>query len=312
MYISFPLQGYKFFSILFLSLFLIGTYLFTYYFFKNKQDCQSFPATCKMIKAGLYLQLLSSISPWTLGAIIKFFGKDSPYYKYDIFYYLHFQYNGWFLFAATGLSLYLLERRNITLPVNKIKWLYRLLLTAVFLGYFSNTLWNNPGLIYNLISLLGAAAEIGAFFILLLIFKRYFHYLQHTISPFSSRILTIVFFTFMLKAVLQFMGSIQYYADLSYQIRDFIIGYLHLIMLGIFTPLLLILAYELAFVKLSKSAFYVFYSGFLITETLIFTRAILTWFNYPLPADVFNTLLFIFTLWMFMGIAWLAFDTKTK
>jgi len=310
MYFSFPIQGYKFFSILFLSLFLIGTYLYTYYFFKNKQNFLQYPATYLFVKAGLILQIISSISPWSLGGVIRFLGKDSPYYKYDIFYYLHFQYNGWFLFAAVGLAMYLLENRNITLPPQKVKLLYRLLLVAVFLGYFSNTLWNHPGIFFNIISLVGAAAEIGAFFVLLLIFKRYYHYLEHSLSEFTYRVLIIVFFTFMLKAVLQFMGSFQYYADLSYQIRDFIIGYLHLIMLGIFTPLLLVLADELNFIKLSKSGFYLFYSGFLITETLIFTRALFTWFNFALPGNIFNNLLFIFTLWMFSGITWLVFDTK--
>jgi len=313
MYFSFPIQGYKFFSILFLSLFLIGTYLYLYYFFKNKSATEQYPATYRFVKAGLFLQFLSSLSPWSLGAIIKIFGKQSRFYKYDIFYYLHFQYNGWFLFATIALTLYLLERRNITLPKNLVKYLYFLLLTAVFFGYFSNTLWANPGWFFNLLSLIGAAAEIGAFFVLLLILKRYYRYLKHTISSFSYLFLQVVFYTFMLKAVLQFMGSFQYYADLSYQVRDFIIGYLHLIMLGIFTPFLLILGYELGFFKLNKKAFYIFYSGFIITENIIFTRAVYTWFKIPLNATLVNWMLFIFTFWMAIGIWWLAFNRqKTK
>ena len=302
MYFSFPLQGYKFFSILFLSLFLVGTYLFLYYFFKNKTDDAKYPATYRFVKAGLWLQFLSSLSPWSLGIIISKLGKESPFYKFDIFYYLHFQYNGWFLFATTGLALYLLEKRNIRLPETQVKRLYYLLLIAVFFGYFSNTLWAKPGFIFNLLALIGGAAEIGAFFTLLLIFKRYYKYLQHWISALSYGVLNAVFFTFMLKAVLQFMGSFQYYADLSYQIRDFIIGYLHLIMLGIFTPFLLILAKELDFISLSKKAFLIFYSGFLLTETLLFMRAIFNWFKIPADATVFNGLIFAFTLWMFMGI----------
>ncbi len=307
MYFSFPIQGYKFFSILFLSLFLIGTYLFDFYFFKHKTNTDKYPATYRFVRAGIWLQILSSISPWSLGPIIKILGKQSNFYKYDIFYYLHFQYNGWFLFALIGLTLYLLERRNITLPKSQVNRLYQLMLVAVFFGYFSNTLWAHPGLVFNVLSLIGASAEIAAFFVLLLILKRYHHYLQHIISDFSFKILLVVLLTFMFKAVLQFMGSFQYYADLSYGIRDFIIGYLHLIMLGIFTPFLLILAYELDFIKLKKSFFYIFYSGFLITETLIFIRAILNWFKVGVTSDLFNWLLFIFTFWMVIGIWSLTF-----
>ncbi len=307
MYFSFPIQGYKFFSILFLSLFLIGTYLFLYYFFKHKNNTAQYPATYKFIKAGLWLQFLSSISPWSLGPIIKIFGKQSPFYKYDIFYYLHFQYNGWFLFATIGLTLYLLERRRITLPVSQVSLLYKLMLIAVFLGYFSNVLWSNPGVIFNILALFGGAAEIAAFLVLIKLLYRYHRYLRHTISNFSYYLLKIVLYTFMFKAVLQFMGSFQYYADLSYQIRDFIIGYLHLIMLGIFTTFLIILGFEFKFIKLRRKAFYIFYTGFVVTETLIFFRGLFTWFNIDYNPDIYNWSLFIFTFWMALGIWGLSF-----
>jgi len=302
MYFSFPIQGYKVFSIIFLSLFLIATYLFLYYFFKNKTDVAFYPATYKFVKAGLFLQFLSSLSPWSLVFVLKTFGKKSVFYKYDIFYYLHFQYNGWFLFAMFGLTLYLLERKNVHLEIKQINRIYYSLLIAVFFGYFSNILWSHPGYFYNTLALIGAGAEIFAFFILLLIIKRYSRYVKRTISDFSYKVLTIVLFVLMLKIVLQFMGSFQYYADLSYHIRDFIIGYLHLIMLGIFTPFLLVLAHEFKFINLSKSAFYIFYSGFIITETIVFLRAIFVWFLIPFNANIINALLFVFTFWMFLGI----------
>jgi hypothetical protein len=312
MYFSFPIQGYKFFSILFLSLFLVSTYLFLHYFFKHKKDVDLYPATYKFIKGGLWLQFLSSLSPWSLVFIIKLFGKKSAFYKFDIFYYLHFQYNGWFLFAFIGLTMYLLERRNITICATKVKQIYQLLMIAVFFGYFYNTLWDQPGYLYNGLSIIGGAAEIVALFILLKILQQYYHYLQHSISDFSYKILTIVLITLFVKAVLQFMGSFQYYADLSYHIRDFIIGYLHIITLGIFTPFLLVLASELAFINLNKKAFYTFFSGYLFIEALLFLRGTLTWFKIENNGDLFNKALFLFTLWMFIGIIWMGINSKQK
>jgi len=311
MTISFPLQGYKFFSILFLSLFLIGTYLYTWYFFKHRQ-IGSFKSTYLFVKTGLLLQILSSLSPWSLGLIIKFFGKNSPYYKYDIFYYLHFQYNGWFLFSTIAIAFFMLEKRHITIPVQQVKNTHRLMLIAVFLGFFSNILWNNPGIIYNFLAIVGATAEIIAFFVLLLIFNRYYRYLQNQLGNFNYLILKLVFFTFMIKITLQFIGSFQYYADLSYQIRDFIIGYLHLIMLGIFTPFLIIVASELKFIFLSKKAFYTFYTGFLITEILIFTKGIFYWFKIDNFSYLLMYLIFIFTFIMFIGILLILLKSKHK
>ncbi len=313
MYFSFPIQGYKLFSIIFLSLFLIGTYLFLYYFFKNKSQEKKYPSTFKFIKAGLWLQFLSSLSPWSLVFVLKFFGKNSNFYKFDIFYYLHFQYNGWFLFALLGLTFYLLEDRGITINKKQVNQIYRLMLIAVFLGYFSNTLWANPGWIFNIISMVGALAEILALFILLRILIRYHRYIKNIINAFSYQVFMIVLLTLFFKAVLQFVGSVQYYADLSFHIRDFIIGYLHLVMLGIFTPFLLILGYELNFFQLRKLSFKVFYAGFILTETLIFVRAILIWFKINFNPDLFNSLLFYITFILFIGVFFIFIDNlKTK
>ncbi len=303
MYISFPIQGYKLFSIIFLSLFLISTYLFLSYFFKHKQDIDIYPATYKFTKAGLWLMFVSSLSPWSLVFILKMFGKESNFYKYDIFYYLHFQYNGWFLFAMIAITMYLLERRNIRLCHRQTKLIYGLLLIAVFFGYFSNTLWANPGIFYNILAFIGGFAEIAAILYLFRLLVKYRIYIKQPISDFSYRILKIILFSLMLKSVLQFVGSFQYYADLSYLIRDFIIGYLHLIMLGIFTPFLLIIAKELNFIELKSAHFYTFYFGFLITEAVIFFRATLLWFGVNFSAYIFNLILFIFTLLMFTGIS---------
>ena len=310
MYFSFPIQGYKAFSIAFLSLFLIGTYLYLYYFFKHKTGEKKYPATYKFIKTGLWLQFLSSLSPWSLVFILKLFGKNSDFYKFDIFYYLHFQYNGWFLFALLGLTFYLLERKGITIDSKLVNKIYYLMLISVFLGYFSNTLWAKPGWVFNILSMIGALAEIIAFLLLLKILLRYRRYLKHQLSAFSYQIFMVVLLLLYTKATLQFIGSLQYYADLSFQIRDFIIGYLHLIMLGVFSPFLLVLGHELHFFRLKKIPFFLFFAGFSITETLIFLRGIFQWFEWNYNGNLINRLLFYFTLLMFTGILLLAINTK--
>jgi len=114
--------------------------------------------------------------------------------------------------------------------------------------------------------------------------------------------------TLFVKAVLQFTGSLQYYADLSFQIRDFIIGYLHLVMLGIFTPFLLILAHEIGFFSLQKKSFMVFYTGFILTEILIFLRASLIWFGIQFPDELFSKILFYLTVILFSGVLMITRD----
>lgn len=116
MLLSFPFQGYALFSIIFSTLFLFASYWFTWFFIKNvpSQFRQTNSYTC--VKVALYYMVLSSLGPWALGAIMNTLGAESIWYRLSIYFYLHFQYNGWMILALMGLFLYALEEHRIKLP----------------------------------------------------------------------------------------------------------------------------------------------------------------------------------------------------
>jgi hypothetical protein len=98
MLFSFPFIGYALFSILFSTLFILCSYWFLY-FFKKNNHCDTTKASYKFINASLVFMVISSIGPWALGAIMSTLGSTSHWYKNAIYLYLHFQYNGWFIFC---------------------------------------------------------------------------------------------------------------------------------------------------------------------------------------------------------------------
>ncbi len=106
MFISFFWQGYGFYSILSSSLFQVASYWFIFSFFKalkKSRESQSSPVAKSLLMIALWALFVSTFGPWAVG-IIKASGfGDSNWYKMAIYYYMHFQYNGWILFALFAL-----------------------------------------------------------------------------------------------------------------------------------------------------------------------------------------------------------------
>ena len=67
MMLSFPIQGYALWSIVFSTLFLVVSYLLLYWILKSKNDFALQSSSFKFIKSGLYYLAISSIGPWALG-----------------------------------------------------------------------------------------------------------------------------------------------------------------------------------------------------------------------------------------------------
>jgi len=126
MLLSFPITGYALFSIIFSSLFLICTYGF-YAFFRKHNNCNKSNYSYKFINASLLFLIISSIGPWALGIIMNTLGNTSHLYKNAIYFYLHFQYNGWFIFCLLGLFIFLLEKYNLPINKNTLSSFYRLM-----------------------------------------------------------------------------------------------------------------------------------------------------------------------------------------
>jgi hypothetical protein len=78
MLVSFPLGGYKVFSIILLSVFGIASYVISYLLLK---DIKGNSTAVKLIKYGIYYYLLSSLATWFLAGVLVTQGKTDLYYN---------------------------------------------------------------------------------------------------------------------------------------------------------------------------------------------------------------------------------------
>ncbi|TYA71620.1 hypothetical protein [Seonamhaeicola marinus] len=297
---TFPFTGYALFSILFSSLFLIASYIFARLIFKHTPKHLKTSHGYKCVRIALWYMIISSIGPWALGYIMTTFGNTSSWYRNAIYFYLHFQYNGWFILALFGILFYILEQNYVKIPQQTFSWFYRLFNTGVVLTFGISILWMAIDYSVNLLSGLGAIMQILAFYLLI---KTIFKKKTVLLSNFSKCflfILKVLFVCFTLKLVMQLVGVIPSISKLISYNLDFIIGYIHWIFLGVVSLALLGFLYYFKLVKLSKGSVVFYVIGFVATEIFIFYKGLAVWSGLYLPE---NNLMFIFIVSFFFFAA---------
>ena len=237
MLFSFPFGGYFLYSIIFSSLFIICTYWFSIFFLKRSKKYNFIrfsisksvdvendkPLSLKFVHWGIYFLILSSIGIWLLPVAIAKAGKGSDWYNSALYFFLHFQYNGWFLAVLFGLLVGEIEHKSL-LNSKRLKGaLYNFVIgtigsvTLSWVGFF-----NEP--------ILYIIGNISGFLLLASIFELYRAYMQLEEPAFLMQMFLLLC---MLKTIFMFLGSFPWIAEVVLPNREFVISYLHFTFLGV-------------------------------------------------------------------------------
>lgn len=285
MLFTFPFTGYALFSIIFSTLFLFASYVFMWLFIKHSSEEQKKTYSYKCIRISLWYMVISSIGPWALGIIMNTAGSGSDLYRNAIYFYLHFQYNGWFIMALIGILLYILEQNNIKLPPKTFQLFFWTMNIGVVATFGISILWMKPAYFIYLISVFGSLSQLFAFGILI----KWLFPFRKRIKSFDSKpfylLIKIAMFFFLVKLVFQVLGSILYFASVISSNIDLVIGYIHWTFLGVVSIAILSFLFQSKLIQLTKEAIFLYLIGFFLTEGLIFCKGIVVWTKASLAAD---------------------------
>lgn len=277
MLLSFPFQGYALFSIIFSTSFLFASYAFFWMFiFRTRPEIKK-THSYKLMKAALWYMVLSSIGPWALGAIMNTLGPGSIWYRMAIYFYLHFQYNGWMILALVALFFFVMEKKKIVLSHAAFKRFFLLLNLGVIGSFFLSTLFAQPPLIFNVLGGLGAGLQLLAFILLAADYFSFKISFKEKFTIMETVLFRLVLFTLAVKMVIQVFSALPYAVSLTNSYLDFVIGYLHWTFLGVLTLGIFFFYEYFKFVVLKKNTLLLYVIGFVTTEVLIFYRAIAGW-----------------------------------
>lgn len=281
MLISFPFQGYALFSIIFSTLFLFASYWFAAFAIKRVPENYKARFSWKLVKVGIWYLVISSIGPWAIGGVMATLGPESIWYKTSIYFYLHFQYNGWFIYALLGALFYILEEHGFRFDARELKSFLFLLNCGVILSFFLSILWVKPPLPYYVFGFIGGAIQLLAFFQLYQILQAQIGSIEALFPKRSYIFLRVAAILLFAKLLMQVISAHPYFAKLAFVLKDFIIGYLHMVFLGIIIPIMLVFINFFKLIRLSLVFIWLFLFTMIITELTIYYKAFALWIGLP-------------------------------
>ena len=276
MFLTFPVFGYTGIPLFFTTVHLVLAYIFAYYFLKQLATKSGFANL--FVRSALLFHILSTVAIWILPVLIINGLRHSAGYHMAVQFFLHFQFNGWFIFAVLGIFFKIIEPQIHTIGKSDLSSFFRFLVVATFLTYAMAVTWSEP---LPVIFLVNSAGVIFQFIALV-----YFIRVLYKISSFSQKSLAKAFFrfaliSFILKILIQSIVVIPYFAVVAYTIRNFVVGFLHLFLLGMLTGFIFAVAIELRWLNTHLTRIRVglllFLLGFLTTEILLFFQGTLLW-----------------------------------
>ena len=311
MLISFIIQGYGAISILFSTSSIVIACVFTFFYFKDLKLISHEDLSKNWFKASLFFNVISSLGTFALAYMMVSKNIQQNEYLSSIYFYLHFQYNGWFFFACMGLLISFLQLKKAeNLFFNKTFWLF---FVSCIPAYFLSTLWLKlPTWIYVLTLLSALVQTITWFKFLYVIIKLKNNFLEK--YPLVLRyILFFVGVALSLKFILQLGSTIPALSQLAFGFRPIVIAYLHLVLLAIISLFLLFYIYVnqlITFNKKVKNGIIIFTIGVLLNEIILAIQGIAS-FSYTLIPFV-NEMLFGAAIILVSGIGIIVFYSLKK
>ena len=283
--ISFALQGYGLYSIVFSTLFQLLNYWFIYRFFIDSKasalEAQN-AIPLRFVKSGLWFGLLSTLMPIGVGVLSAKGLGDTQAYESLVYTFLHLQYNGWFLLVVLGLFYRLLEDKKIRYHARNAKRVYSLFSIAVIPSVSLSFLGMDfAGVIEPVAYVSSLLLAAGLFFFLRSISKSFKDFIRGAKPWFKLFLLTFLV-SFALKTVLQSLSVLPAVRPLAFHNRFVIIAYLHLSLIGSISFLffaLLIDRYWAENTSWIKLGCILLFLGFLTTEVILSLTGMGLYFN---------------------------------
>ena len=303
MLLSFPWEGYGIISILFSTISILVSYLFAVIFWVDLNKIKLKTISIHWFKAALLFSVFSSLGVFFLSYMMANKIQHPNWFLVSTYYFLHFQYNGWFFFACMGLLSEQVKSFISFSIQKKVFWLFAL---ACIPAYFLSALWLPiPSWVY-IIVVLAAAAELLGWIILLKSVILNNEALFKKISIQTKWLYILSAIALSIKLLLQLGSTIPFLSRLAFGFRPVVIGYLHLMFLGVISLFIIGYCKKNQYIitgRMGNIGITIFVSGIILNEFLLLIQG-LSYMNY-ISVPAINELLLGAAVCMFTGILFL-------
>ncbi len=299
MLVSFAVQGYGPVSVFFASGSLLTGYIFSWQATRDTRRLDKNHPSRPWILAAILFGVLSSLGTIILSHMMITHDYDQTLYLGSIYFYLHFQYNGWFMFACFAIFL---DRVKEFLPAGESRRIFWLFFLAGIPAYFLSTLWAHiPQWLYLLV-VLAAFAQVTGWGLFIRMIRKQADTVLPLFQGITRYLLLAIALALSVKLLLQLGSTLPLVSKLAFGFRPIVMAYLHLVLLLIMSGFLLTFLYAtrvLQVTRLTTAALLVFFCGAILNECVLATEGIAS-FSYTVIPRI-NEILFGVALILFAG-----------
>ncbi len=302
--LSFAFQGYNIFSVTFSAFSIFVALAFAYCSFIDLTNPINQKSVANWFNASLLFSVISTFGTVALSYMMISKNIDQHNYLAAIYWFLHFQYNGWFFFTCGGLFIIYLKKIEPTFTVsNSVFWLFAV---SCIPAYGLSVLWLKLPFWVYLIVLLGAIAQAIGWVKLLLDLHSIKLLRNKNLNLLGKILFVAIGLAFTIKLGLQLGSTIPAVSKLAFGFRPIVIAYLHLVLLAFISVFIVTNLYLNNLIHTNRTTLFgivVFVGGVFINELVLAVQGIAS-FSYRVIPYV-NSILFFVSIALFVGIFFL-------
>jgi hypothetical protein len=311
MLFSFSYQGYSALSIILSTITIVIACFFAFFYFKDLENIDDSNPSKPWFKAALFFNIFSSIGTFYLAYMMASRNFNEHWYLASVYFYLHFQYNGFFIFSCLGIFF---SECNTMFPAFRYdKEFFKLFYMSFIPAYFLSTLWAKLPVWLYMIVVIAAFLQVFAWVKIVKAIKIALKLGGTTLNKFQTYLFLFVGIAFTIKLLLQLGSTIPEVSTLAFGFRPIVIAYLHLVLLAVISVFILsyLYTFELIVVnKLTTIAFSVFVIGIFLNELVLAVQGVAS-FSY-IVVKYANETLFGVALVLLIGAVLMVLSQRRK
>ncbi len=301
MLIAFPIQGYGLYSITFSTFSVFVSYFFSIKFWKDLNNLKVSSIVHYWFKAALLFAVFSSLGTFALAYMMAHKMAHLNWYLASVYFYLHFQYNGWFFFACAGFLHSLFP--STIIHDKKLKIIFWLFTGSCVPAYLLSTLWMSLPLWLYIIVVIASVAQVVAWYVLVKMLIQHKNDIFNQMSAAGRWTLFLSAMALTVKLSLQVGSTIPALGQWAFGFRSIVVAYLHLVLLGVISLFIVGFIFSQKYIHvntLSKTGLVFFISGVFLNEFVLLLQGVASISYNIVPFS--NELLLLMALIMFAGI----------
>lgn len=306
MFISFIIEGYAFWSITFSTITIFISYFFIFFYWGDINKAGDGGFSHSWLKAALALWAFSSLGAFMLAYLMANHILIQDLYFASVYFFMHFQYNGWFLFACFGIFFSYMHRLGLFRIAFLSKRLFIIMAITVVPTYFLSILWLRLPLTLHWIANISGILQLVVLFYFLKIILAIKNNKNIKFSWSTRWLWRLASLAFVLKIILQMLSTLPFLSQFAFGFRPVVIGYIHLSFVGIIS--FFILGYINEFIhrfrgNVSGIGAVIFVIGFIVQEIVLMLQGLEAMDVEPIKSA--NIILFYCAILMAAGLIWI-------